>query len=353
MDPHVFYLAPEPWRDAWANPDTRGATPDRFNRWTIQAMDKAGRLSDEAKAFIAGRYDGEISYMDHELGRLLTALDALAGPTLLAVISDHGEELWEHGGFEHNHSLHEEVTRALLWVRIPGQSGQKHDTPATLADLVPTLLPLVGLPTPTTDGIDLLAGPGVDRGLPLGHVMYGPDRWGVVQQGHKYILNLGTGEERLYDLDADPGETQDLAPSADLDTWRTRLAAAHGWPGGSGWRVALPEGHPAMDIRWTDAVQAAGLIDPEATADRRSNQAWGERPDHAATGLASVDLHEGTIQISAGAGDVLQVLAGAPPPDLPATAAGVLFVPPLPIESTGQASPAETEALKALGYLGP
>jgi len=69
--------------------------------------------------------------------------------------TDHGEEFWEHGGFEHNHSLYDEVVRSVLWIRPPAACPSAASAePATLADIAPTLYDYVGVrdPPPSTGG---------------------------------------------------------------------------------------------------------------------------------------------------------------------------------------------------------
>ncbi len=147
MDPHIFYLAPEPWTDEFT-PGGHPTIPDRYNRFSIEYLRAEGSLDGPAKAFIQGRYDGEISYLDSELSRLVESVDALPGQTTIVLVSDHGEEFWDHGGFEHNHSLYQELTRILFWIRPP--KGTLSDGPyrvsahVSLADLAPTLLEMVG-----------------------------------------------------------------------------------------------------------------------------------------------------------------------------------------------------------------
>ena len=67
-------------------------------------------------------YDGEVTEVDRQLGRVLAALAArgLSQNTLVVCVSDHGEEFWDHGGVEHGHTLYDELLRVVLVMRWPG-----------------------------------------------------------------------------------------------------------------------------------------------------------------------------------------------------------------------------------------
>jgi len=329
MDPHTFYLPPAPFRDRFTGGLDRGFLPDRFNRWMVLDWDAKGSLAPTQKQWIGARYDGEIAYTDEELGRLIQAVDALPGRTLLVLHSDHGEELWDHGGYEHNHSLYDELTRVVLWIRPPGgvQGGPlRIDAPVSLADLAPTLFDALGVPAdqrPDTDGTSLW--PLVDparaaeapalttrldqRPLHQGYLMFDTERFSVVARGpaghlHKYILQTDSGTEQLFDLQADPGEQQDLAQQAGFDPapWARALAASTGWPVGPGWRLHLSHTGQPFTLRFAEPVEAAGVVDPEAALTRRANLEWGEEVAHRPEDVATVTLSEDhrTVQVTPG-----------------------------------------------------
>ncbi|MBW2256218.1 MAG: sulfatase, partial [Deltaproteobacteria bacterium] len=203
MDPHLFYDAPEPYRERFVV-EPAPFVPEVFSRWQIYSWADQGLLTPKERAYVEALYDGELAYLSHELERLFEGLEALGGNDLVVVHTDHGEEFWEHGGFEHNHTLYEELVRAALWVRPPGgiEGGRRIDEPAVLADIAPTLYDYVGFEdVPPTDGrslkplIDGLVPGGWERPVPIGHLMYDVEQWGVIEQGHKYLLSTSSGAE--------------------------------------------------------------------------------------------------------------------------------------------------------------
>ena len=114
MDPHIFYHAPEPWTDQFANRERPSQLPSLFNRPIVKKLNVNGQLTPSTKEYIRARYMGEIAYLDNQISRLVSDIDKLSGQTLLVLISDHGEEFWEHQGFEHNHSLYRELTQVTF-----------------------------------------------------------------------------------------------------------------------------------------------------------------------------------------------------------------------------------------------
>lgn len=87
-------------------------------------------------------YKGEIESVDRALDSLLQTLEAegLSQQTLVVVVSDHGEEFFEHGWWEHGATLYEEVLRIPLLIALPGLEKQRLQHPVSLQELGPTLL---------------------------------------------------------------------------------------------------------------------------------------------------------------------------------------------------------------------
>lgn len=289
MDPHIFYRAPGAYRDMFVE-DPDPDLPATFNRWQVYQMDRQGQLDDRRKRHIEALYDGEVAYMSVHLARFFDALDRMGGRNLVIVHSDHGEEFWEHGGFEHNHTLYRETTDAVLAVR-PGRgmaSPLRIDTPATLVDIAPTLYDLLGFDdTPTVDGLSLKplltgqpANSSWDRPIGIAHLRYGHERWGVVVDRHKYIVHTRDGREELYDLDADPGELNDLSAERDTSRYHEALATAHRMRVGHGWRLFVSARRDSAPVEFVLPREPlhAGLIDPERTVQNPANQSWGEPP---------------------------------------------------------------------------
>ena len=261
MDPHLPYQEPEPWRSRYA-----GATPPGWDEAFHRGEVAGERIAPEVRAWIRDRYDNNIRYVDDALERLDEVLEP---DDLVVLLSDHGEEFWDHGGFEHGHTLYDEVVRVPLVLAGGGVPTRRVDTPVSLLDVTPTILDWAGLEVPPGPGRSLHGGPvPKDRALPLGHVLYGFERWGVVAGSHKY--RAFAGGEALHQLVEDPGEQRDRLgdPGAgSRSEWRGTLAEAHGATAAPTWRVGVsttaatggPDAPTRVRIRLPGGLEAAWL----------------------------------------------------------------------------------------------
>jgi arylsulfatase len=186
-------------------------------------------IADRATAF-AGRpydtrestnlYDGEIRYVDHELGRLIERLrqaDRWDDAAVL-LISDHGESIGDHGLMGHEYITREQL-QVLMLLRVPDVPPRSIDTPGSLVDALPTLIPLLGDDgwqefLEQASGRDLLAVDSPARAV-LGQR---GDRARPDFIGPGYSLLSGSWryhyepekKNRLYDWDVDPHELTNL-----------------------------------------------------------------------------------------------------------------------------------------------
>jgi arylsulfatase A-like enzyme len=232
-DPHLEYAPPPELQPPGPPPVGAGA---RTTFEDSKAFRSGLRVPDQAeRAWIRSLYEAEVRGLDAEVGRLVTHLEELGlfEDTLLVFTSDHGEEFWEHDGFEHGHTLYEELLRVPLIVKLPGgRAGALVETPVGLENVAPTVLTLCGVEHDATllDGSSLFAADGtlapslrVASGA-TGH-LYDEERLGVRFDGWKYIRSLSTGGEELYDLASDPGELSSLHATATAELAEGRRRA--------------------------------------------------------------------------------------------------------------------------------
>jgi len=174
-------------------------------------------------------YDGEIAFVDEQVGELLAALPAR---TVVAVVGDHGEMLGEHGETSHGLLLFEGARRVPLILAGPGvPSGAVDRCLARTADLYPTLLDLAGVTVPAgLDGealLPLARSGACDRisysesFLPFFAYKWYPLR--SLSDGRALYLDAPTPS--LYQLDGPGGEARDLAASEPglVRLWQSRL----------------------------------------------------------------------------------------------------------------------------------
>jgi arylsulfatase A-like enzyme/tetratricopeptide (TPR) repeat protein len=180
-------------------------------------------------------YDGEIAFVDQQLARLFPIAQEHAGPEGLAwlIVGDHGEALTPtHGELEHGLLAFNDTMRVPLIVRPPTPLASPIvvSTPVSVADIAPTLCALARAQCPENlDGVDLLsetprAPVYMESMAPHHRFGFHPER--AVVSGHWKLL--ATPSPRLYDLDQDLNETQDLhAEHPDLVEELGALAILH------------------------------------------------------------------------------------------------------------------------------
>ncbi len=174
-------------------------------------------------------YDGEVSFVDEEIGRLLSSVPESA---LVVVVSDHGEAQGEHGEPQHGFLLYDATLRIPMIVSGPGvPEGAVRDEAVSLVDLEPTLARIFELPSDGTerDG-RVLAWTGPEPEVvplyaetfhPL--VSYGWSELRSIRSGDRKLIE-GAGVSELYDLDDDPGELRNLGAAAVPPALRESLA---------------------------------------------------------------------------------------------------------------------------------
>jgi arylsulfatase A-like enzyme len=157
-------------------------------------------------------YDAEILAMDRAFGMFMTAVDEHIGKEncVVAVTGDHGEAFGEHGVFFHKSGLHEEQLRVPFLIRAPSMHPQTILEPISHVDMIPTAFALAGWPLPLGDGQVLASQPASQRPVFAFH-----DKRGIaVRKGQfKLILSHQFGSLQVFDLDADPNERENLAPT--------------------------------------------------------------------------------------------------------------------------------------------
>jgi arylsulfatase A-like enzyme len=174
-----------------------------------------------ASQFREHPYDGEIAYVDRQLGELFAALkkDGLWDRIAIVVAGDHGEGLYEHGERMHSQLAYQSTLRVPLLVKSRvGKGGTVVREPVSLADVGPTVLDLAGLPVPAgLDGISLREALATGK-APLRPLYFETLAgslafcWSPIEgvRRGKWKLIRANGVE-LYDLEADPSEKNDLA----------------------------------------------------------------------------------------------------------------------------------------------
>jgi arylsulfatase A-like enzyme len=351
FDPHALYRPPSPWQDrveateCWELYDEYVHTnPHLMWKALIDFEGVASRAVKDCQAL----YDAEISFTDHEIGRLLDGLGqhGRSDNAIVVFTADHGENFGEGNSFfEHGDNAHNSAIRVPLAISGPGIAGNRIDRGSvSLVDVMPTLLARLAITDeelPTMDGSDLsarIAESGSPHGEDDPRAVFAESASALRNQAYETILT-GRASQRacingprytfcdvwggrqhepvLYDHVSDPGLSRDIAARHPDEV--ARLARARElWPPESArFRAAMTPRFklvqsPRLEGGYSEALYDL-LSDPAETVDVSSRHPELQR-----------DL---SARLDAWAADI-------------------------PLASPPPVSPEVTEALRALGYIG-
>jgi len=234
LEPHGPYQPPPRYRerfDAMALPDAERAIALDFSAyardhcaWKIgwkPALEHAP-LSAAGQDAVRALYAGEVRYLDDQLRVLVESLPERER-TCIIVTADHGEGFWEHDYVTHALTCFGELTQVPLVIVAPGIVAAERAEPVETLSILPTVAALMNLESSREwQGVNLLEAKHT-RGRPVFSWTCGP--WSgtniereMVQLGPwKLVVDRKSGQEMLFDRQADPGEQHDVA-GAHADT---------------------------------------------------------------------------------------------------------------------------------------
>lgn len=238
FDPHSPYVPPEPFYSRFAPQKKR---PSQIEQYSAQ-------------------YDGEVAFTDHEIGKLMKALEWMGhiDNTLIVITSDHGEGLGQHDNLGHTINLYEEAVRVPLIFYWPNHITRNRiiNAPVELVDLMPTILDLIGI----TDDEFSFQGQSLSNALCNGSkldldrpvylqrpyfkgiylpILYNKKIWlkgekfAIKVKNWKYIEAKEENTKELFDLNADPQELNNIYSSfpekvteleTRLEKWKNQYA---------------------------------------------------------------------------------------------------------------------------------
>lgn len=233
IDPHLPYAPPRPFDTQFSKQSI-----DELKDWP-PGLDqlRTGNPDAALKQMCVDQYDGEVAFVDAQIGRLLETLKSAGqlDDTLVVLHSDHGEEFWEHGSCDHGHTQYDELLHvpfALVWPKkLPAK--RVHTRVRTL-DLLPTIAELIGVAAPKDiEGKSLLTvidgRESADRDTISEAIMHGKIETKALIQGKEKLIASGSAFDVLFDLEADPIEQADHTAKAPdvVKAMRERLRQHH------------------------------------------------------------------------------------------------------------------------------
>jgi arylsulfatase A-like enzyme len=238
-----------------------------------------------AERFQGRLYDGEIAYMDSQIGRLVTTLEELGEDTLVVVVGDHGESLGEHAEYTHSRLLYEATQHVPLILWSPSLIEGPvvvDDRVVGIIDVFPMVLDILGVGhRGQTDGVSFLRSREYpDRMIYMETLApYLENGWaplhGLRRHQDKYIL---APKPEYYDLTRDPRELDNLYGKAShegaIAEMREDLAGRlEGSPSAQAVAAAATEPDPEALKR----LQSLGYL--SGAGPGRVSRSGDERPD--------------------------------------------------------------------------
>jgi arylsulfatase A-like enzyme len=258
LRPHVPFYVPKQWFDLYDREkitlppyqsDDFDDIPAIAKRISIlpQMPRTDWAIKNDQWRDIVHAYLACISFADHQVGRVLEALDnsPYRDNTIIVLWSDHGYHMGEKNTFQ-KQSLWERSSHLPLLIAGPGiEAGQRCDRVVSLLDIYPTLLEITGLPAnPKNEGrslVPLVKDPAKPWPYPA-ITGWQENSFAVQTESHRYI-RYGDGSEELYDHKTDLNEWNNLAKSPEHVEIKKQLAAwipktaAHEAPTGNAKRL--------------------------------------------------------------------------------------------------------------------
>ena len=264
FDPHMNYDAPPPFHGRFTEPIHADPSLPLTDGRTLRR--RIAELSDDDRRYIGAAYDEEVAFVDAQLGAMLDGLErrGLLREALVVLTADHGEELFDHGSFEHGHSLYQELLHVPLAFWGPGVRPGRELAPVSLVDLAPTLLEAVSLPPLSpSDGVSLWPNLTRDAALPkralyAESLLFGTEQKAVIDWPEKLVWVPRRDSWQRFDLEKDPGEQHGAAPdgsAAERELERGGVALWSAKPEGGS------EGGAPVDETTREALEKLGYLE--------------------------------------------------------------------------------------------
>jgi arylsulfatase A-like enzyme len=237
FESHREYVLPHADREILADGPMGGLRGALFGMRFDPIPYEIGGIEDEVRAgFVKSLYEAEVRYQDRRLGEWL---DVLAGRvnlenTLIIVTADHGENLGDHGRWEHIHEINDDLIHVPLIIRYPNGegAGTRLSGICQLVDVVPTTWDVLGWERPVSGWPGHSLRPGtfqpsdeafaevapyylhfqrirIQLGFEAGLGRFNRLRRVVRTKDRKYVWS-SDGAHELYDIRRDPTETRNI-----------------------------------------------------------------------------------------------------------------------------------------------
>jgi hypothetical protein len=217
IEPHVIYNPKKEFLLKYWNKPYNGPIKPVLTGIQLGKIKKGTlKVNDTDKAYLEALHNAEITQSDTAFGVFLQDLKSagLYDTSVVIVISDHGDEFWDHGDVGHAQAPHQELVHVPFMIHAPGllPGGRVVDAEVEAMDLAPTVLELAGLPVP-----DSMQGRSVvpvvfdePAYTPASSLTQNGNMARGMKSGRYRMIHSGAGRIELFDEIEDPREHNDL-----------------------------------------------------------------------------------------------------------------------------------------------
>jgi arylsulfatase A-like enzyme len=222
-EPHAPFDPPPEFRTMFGPDAPLKISGNGWNTWMEGVNQGKIRPTREEVEHLVRLYDGNLAYVDREVGALRAMLEAqgLWDKTLVIIMADHGDQLYEDGYVGHSAQVREESARVPLIVHFPterGPHGLRVPGLVDLTDVAPTIAEVFGVMPDAPELksfqgqslFDVMAGAPGDSAALVRSVWLRPV-YAITDGKAKLVYETRTGVEHLFLLEQDSDERKDVA----------------------------------------------------------------------------------------------------------------------------------------------
>ena len=247
MQPHAPYDPPEAYLEGLEGLEAIGYDLDDAESFEAMTREYPLLSADERALILEHlhvRYTGELRYADDTIGALVDRAESLGllEDTLIVFLTDHGEQLGEHGSLGHDDDLYDEENRSVAAFVAPGLAPAVWEGPTIHQDIWPTILHLLDV-TPVEDFSGIIVGDRVGDEPRFAQRYKDTNTVQTVERSGLKLIYRWDGARELYRVSSDAAEQKDLYDPEDPEVQAL-------------WALLMPE------VNAIDALAPVSPIDP-------------------------------------------------------------------------------------------
>jgi arylsulfatase A-like enzyme len=261
MQPHEPYKAPQSFKIFSSDDPKSVLDGSTYNRNKVK--ERGIPITSNDVMHMKHLYDDNIYYIDYVVGKLLHKLKLLDlyDNTMVILLSDHGEEFMEHGGFSHSMHLYDECLHFTLIIKMPQNmyKGKEIKSLVQLIDIPNTILEAVGINKTIGQGKSLMPLLKEHSNTEVHNAIFASRKSfiGLRTHRYKYIENINSNGVELYDLLTDPLEQVNIVDK-NPEIAKQMSELLKGWRQNQ--KAYVPKGSEEIDEQTKEILRSLGYL---------------------------------------------------------------------------------------------